>query len=68
MSLTKLKGKEIIDLYRKLLKYGKTLQLTDHDYYLRRIKTEFRAEVKSPEQLEFRYKRGLELLQTKRLV
>ncbi|KAI5710327.1 hypothetical protein M8J76_008556 [Diaphorina citri] len=67
MSLTKLKGKEIIDLYRKLLKYGKTLQLTDHDYYLRRIKTEFRAEVKSPEQLEFRYKRGLELLQTKRL-
>lgn len=51
-----MKGKEIIDLYRKLLKYGKTLQLTDHDYYLTRIKTEFRAEVKSPEQLEFRYK------------
>lgn len=47
-----------LQLYRRLLRYGQNLQLTDQTYYLRRVKGEFRRNRKltDPVQIEFSLK------------
>ncbi|KAG8276415.1 hypothetical protein J6590_066214 [Homalodisca vitripennis] len=56
--MTKPTVKEIISLYRDLIRYSRTLKFTDKDYFLFRIKDEFRKNqnVEKPEAVEFCYK------------
>nr|BAN21168.1 unkown protein [Riptortus pedestris] len=63
-------GKNILALYKDLLKYGKSLTLTDKDYFLKRVKFEFRNNqfLTSKKDIEFHYNRGKELLKLKRIV
>lgn len=47
-----------LQLYRRLLRYGQNLQLTDQTYYLRRVKKEFRQnrQLTDPAVIEFSLK------------
>lgn len=47
-----------LHLYRRLLRYGQKLQLTDQSYYLRRVKKEFKLnrQLTDPVQIEFNLK------------
>lgn len=47
-----------LHLYRRLLRYGQNLQLTDQTYYLRRVKGEFRRnrQLTDPVQIDFHLK------------
>ncbi|XP_026275135.1 MIEF1 upstream open reading frame protein isoform X2 [Frankliniella occidentalis] len=61
---------QVLQLYRSLIRYGQNLQLTDKQYYLRRVREEFRAnkDLQAPEKIEFMFKKGQSLLQRKRLI
>lgn len=39
---TDLGTRTALNLYRRLIRYGQQLQLTDKEYYFRRVKGEFR--------------------------
>uniref|UniRef100_A0A1L8D855 Complex 1 LYR protein domain-containing protein n=1 Tax=Nyssomyia neivai TaxID=330878 RepID=A0A1L8D855_9DIPT len=62
--------RQVLNLYRKLLRYGKELKLTDKEYFKQRIKTEFERnrELSSPEDILFNYKKGQIVLKNKRVV
>lgn len=48
-------SREVLQLYRKLLRYGKELKLTDQNYYRRRIRKEFKTnqELQSDADIQF---------------
>ncbi|KDR08761.1 hypothetical protein L798_01572 [Zootermopsis nevadensis] len=63
-------GRQILRLYRDLLRYGRQLQFTDKNYFARRIREEFK-QAKNTEKVEdinFYFQRGLALLKNKRVV
>lgn len=62
--------KDVLLLYKDLLKYGRSLTLTDKDYFIKRIKTEFRnnKHLRTGKEVEFQYNRGKELLKLRRVV
>lgn len=49
---------QVLQLYRRLLKYGNQLQYTDKNYFRNRIRVEFRQnkELQDPEKIEFEVK------------
>lgn len=49
---------EVLRLYRNLLRYGKQLKFTDHNYYTGRIRSEFAQNktLTSAEDIEFQFK------------
>uniref|UniRef100_A0A1Q3G356 Complex 1 LYR protein domain-containing protein n=1 Tax=Culex tarsalis TaxID=7177 RepID=A0A1Q3G356_CULTA len=60
----------VLRLYRNLQRYGSQLQLSDQDYFRRRIRTEFiqNRELSDPKEIEFAYKRGQTLLDRARVI
>lgn len=56
-------GREVINLYRGLIRYSKKLKYTDKDYFLSRIEDEFRKnqQLDKPEVVEFCYKVNIEI-------
>lgn len=56
--MSELGARAALHLYRRLLRYGQNLQLTDQTYYLRRVKGEFRRnrQLTDPEQIAFSLK------------
>lgn len=50
--------KEILNLYKNLLRYSNNLKLTDKDYYLKRVRKEFQQnrELNDPEKVLFSFK------------
>lgn len=63
-------GRQVLQLYRDLLRYGRQLQFTDKDYFARRIRKEFKQakNIDNAEDIKFYYQRGLALLKNKRVV
>ncbi|XP_031619623.1 MIEF1 upstream open reading frame protein [Contarinia nasturtii] len=63
-------NREVLQLYRKLLRYGKELKFTDQSYFRRRVRKEFilNKDLESQADIEFQIKRGEALLQRKRVV
>lgn len=61
---------QILQLYRALLTYGKTLELTDQDYFYRRITKEFQQNksLTSDKEIGFYFEKGLSFLSKERLV
>lgn len=61
---------QVLQLYRALLCYGKTLELTEQEYFYRRITKEFQQNrsLTSDEQIEFYFEKGLSFLSKQRLV
>ncbi|XP_012162207.1 MIEF1 upstream open reading frame protein [Ceratitis capitata] len=61
---------QILRLYKHLIRYGNQLQLTDKNYFLGRIRLEFKEgrELRDPAQIEFNFKRGETLLRKGRIV
>lgn len=55
---SELGSRAALHLYRRLLRYGQNLQLTDQTFYVRRVKKEFRRnrELTDPVQIEFNLK------------
>ncbi|KAG7159382.1 MIEF1 upstream ORF protein-like [Homarus americanus] len=51
---------QVLQLYRALLTYGRTLELTDQDYFYRHIRKEFQRNksLVSPKQREFYFDKG----------
>ena len=47
--------REVLALYRSLLRYRKTLRLTDKDYYSRRIRQEFEQR-REEQDIDFYYR------------
>ncbi|XP_065200140.1 mitochondrial ribosome and complex I assembly factor AltMIEF1 [Planococcus citri] len=62
--------RKIILLYRDLLKYGRNLQLTDKEYFMSRVKNEFKQNknLEDPAEIEFQYKKGITLLKNSRII
>ncbi|XP_049292629.1 MIEF1 upstream open reading frame protein [Anopheles funestus] len=60
----------VLSLYRDLLRYGTQLQHTDQEYFLARIRREFRqsASLTDPKEIEFSYRRGRALLDRARVI
>ncbi|KAK4875424.1 hypothetical protein RN001_011846 [Aquatica leii] len=58
-------SKEILKLYKNLLRYGQDLRYTDKQYFYRRIKREFKENRRLVDETEiqFNYKARLSLLQ-----
>ena len=56
--------RKIILLYRDLLKYGRNLQLTDKEYFISRVKNEFKQNknLEDPTEIEFQYQVSLNLI------
>uniref|UniRef100_A0A182MX95 Complex 1 LYR protein domain-containing protein n=1 Tax=Anopheles culicifacies TaxID=139723 RepID=A0A182MX95_9DIPT len=52
----------VLSLYRDLLRYGAQLQYTDQEYFLDRIRREFRqsASLTDPKEIEFCYRVRIE--------
>ncbi|GFG28838.1 hypothetical protein Cfor_08457 [Coptotermes formosanus] len=50
-------GRQVLQLYRDLLRYGQQLQFTDKDYFARRIRKEFKQakNIESAEDINFYY-------------
>lgn len=50
--------RDILKLYRDLIRYSKNLNFTDKDYFLFRVQDEFRKnqQIGKPEAIEFCYK------------
>ncbi|XP_011202256.2 MIEF1 upstream open reading frame protein [Bactrocera dorsalis] len=61
---------QILRLYKHLIRYGNQLQLTDKNYFLGRIRREFREGrgLSDPVQIEFNFKRGETLLRKGRIL
>ncbi|GAB6028839.1 hypothetical protein CHUAL_004645 [Chamberlinius hualienensis] len=69
MSLPSIGRSQYLQLYRELLRYGRSLVYTDKDYYYARIRKEFtKSRELSEEDQLFNYKKGLAFLQRKRLL
>ena len=51
------KSKEIIKLYKDIIKYGKNLTFTDKEYFLNRVRAEFKKNltITSEEEIIFQY-------------
>lgn len=51
-------GRTALSLYKRLLRYGQELQLTDRDYYANRIRSEFyqNKKLKLENEIEFSLK------------
>ncbi|ALC42523.1 CG42372 [Drosophila busckii] len=51
---------QILRLYKHLIKYGNHLQLTDKNYFLGRVRHEFRQkqQLNNPLEIEFTFKVG----------
>ncbi|GFS71011.1 probable peptide chain release factor C12orf65, mitochondrial [Nephila pilipes] len=65
MTITRL---NVIQLYKDILKYSKTLKLTDKDYFLQQVKKEFKGNkhLTSSEDISYHFKRGKNFLKNKR--
>ncbi|XP_055324369.1 MIEF1 upstream open reading frame protein [Sitodiplosis mosellana] len=63
-------SREVLQLYRKLLRYGQELKFTDQTYFRKRIRKEFRLnkDLQSSADIEFNIKKGEALLERKRVV
>ena len=50
-------SRKVLLLYKDLLRYGKNIQLTDKEYYVNRVRKEFRQNksLQNPEDIEFQY-------------
>lgn len=50
-------GKQVINLYRDLIRYGKYLKYTDQEYFIDRIRREFHRNksLSNPEDIKFCY-------------
>ncbi|XP_034106138.1 mitochondrial ribosome and complex I assembly factor AltMIEF1 [Drosophila sulfurigaster albostrigata] len=61
---------QVLRLYKHLIKYGNHLTLTDKNYFLGRVRHEFREnrELTNPLQIEFNFKRGETLLKKGRIL
>ena len=61
---------EILGLYRQLLRYGRSLQFTDKDYFQRRIRYEFERYrfTDNSRVIEKQVQRGKALLKNDRLL
>ncbi|XP_050081109.1 MIEF1 upstream open reading frame protein [Anopheles maculipalpis] len=70
MNLPTTTKRVVLSLYRDLLRYGAQLQYTDQEYFLNRIRREFRqsASLTDPKEIEFCYKRGRALLDRARVI
>ncbi|KAK5644874.1 hypothetical protein RI129_006174 [Pyrocoelia pectoralis] len=62
--------KDILKLYKNLLRYGQELQYTDKHYFCKRIKNEFQQNRSLTDitEIQFNYKRGVSLLEKKTVV
>ncbi|XP_011500761.1 PREDICTED: uncharacterized protein LOC105364526 [Ceratosolen solmsi marchali] len=62
--------REILELYKKLLRYGANLKFTDKKYYIHRIRKDFldNRNLTDKKEIEFHYKKGLEVLKRQRIV
>ncbi|KAK8750628.1 hypothetical protein OTU49_014929, partial [Cherax quadricarinatus] len=60
---------QVLQLYKALLTYGKTLELTDQEYFRRRIRKEFEQnkDIVLPQKIEFYFEKGLSFLSKQRL-
>ncbi|GFS30340.1 uncharacterized protein TNIN_340671 [Trichonephila inaurata madagascariensis] len=67
MTITRL---NIIQLYRDILKYSKTLKFTDKDYFLHQVKKEFKENkhLTNTEEISYHFNRGKNFLKNKRLL
>jgi len=56
-------GRQVLQLYRDLLRYGRQLQFTDKDYFARRIKREFKQakNIDNAEDIKFYYQVSREM-------
>lgn len=63
-------GRQVLQLYRELLRYGRQLQFTDKDYFVNRVRKEFKQakDIEKAEDIKFYFQRGLALLKNKRVV
>lgn len=63
-------GREVLRLYKCLLKYGKELKLTDKNYFRNRITAEFKANknLVAEEEVKFQYEKGLRLLERRCII
>ncbi|KRF97563.1 mitochondrial ribosome and complex I assembly factor AltMIEF1 [Drosophila tropicalis] len=61
---------QILLLYKHLIRYGNHLKLTDKNYFLGRVRHEFRGnrELTNPLEIEFSFKRGETLLRKGRIL
>lgn len=62
--------RQVLQLYRALLTYGRTLELTDPDYYYARVRREFEAHknLTSEKERQFYFEKGLSFLTKLRLL
>ncbi|XP_068084193.1 mitochondrial ribosome and complex I assembly factor AltMIEF1 [Anabrus simplex] len=63
-------SQSVLNLYRNLIRYSKTLKYTDQKYFLKRIRVEFKKnkDITNSEDLKFHYERGNSLLRNQRVV
>lgn len=63
-------GRQVLQLYRELLRYGRQLQFTDKDYFVNRVRKEFKQakDIEKAEDIKFYFQRGLALLKNKHVV
>lgn len=56
--------REILKLYKHLLRYGQQLKFTDKEYFLKRTKTEFKhnKELTDKDEISFKFEKGIILL------
>ncbi|XP_047481934.1 MIEF1 upstream open reading frame protein-like [Penaeus chinensis] len=61
---------QVLQLYRALLQYGRTLEFTDQDYFMQRIRKEFQKNktLVSSEEKQFYFGKGLSFLSKQRLI
>ncbi|XP_017097510.2 mitochondrial ribosome and complex I assembly factor AltMIEF1 [Drosophila bipectinata] len=61
---------QVLRLYKHLIRYGNHLKLTDKNYFLGRVRYEFRDSrgLTNPTEIEFNYKRGETLLKKGRIL
>jgi len=57
-------------LYKSLLRYGRTLQMTDKDYFYRRVRFEFEKNsvLHEKQEVQFQLDKARQFLKNKRLV
>ncbi|XP_055677016.1 MIEF1 upstream open reading frame protein [Lutzomyia longipalpis] len=62
--------RQVLNLYRQLLRYGERLKLTDKEYFKQRIRKEFQQnrDLTSPEDILFNFKKGEIVLQNARVI
>jgi len=62
--------REVLGLYRQLVRYGQNLTLTDKDYFYRRIRFEFERyrNTSDPRIIEKQLQRGRALLTRSRVI